>query len=325
VPFLDLATGQRWEVRPRGRLPLWLKRDIPGVRLAELSDLLRLRFAGPAATVAGTAKHRGALWQRLLAPFTVAALNTQPAEASVGLLWAVIRQSLLQGAPACRPLIARRSLAESFVDPALAFIRRAGGELRTGWRLRAIERDDGRATALDFAEGRIALSDDAPAVLAVSPWVAAELLPELELAFEARPIVNAHLLLPQPAPLPAELPLLGLIGGTAEWLFARGRVVSLTVSAAEAIAGLPQDELATRLWRDTAKALALPTEPRPPLRIIVERRATFAATPEAAARRPAARTPWRNLLLAGDYTATALPSTIEGAIRSGQSAAALVQ
>ena len=322
VPFLDLATGERWEVRPRGRLPLWLKHDIPGATLGELADLLRLRFAGSSATVAAAAKHRGAVWHRLLAPFTVAALNTQPQEASVRLLWSVLRHSVLQGEAACRPRIARHSLAESFIDPAVAFIHSKGGEVRLGQRLRSVDRVDGVAQALDFAEGRIALSDQSPAILAVSPWVAAELLPELGLAFEPRPIVNAHLLLPQPAPLPADLPLIGLIGGTAEWLFARGRVVSLTVSAAEAIAGLPQDELAARLWADTAKALGLPRESRPPLRIIVEKRATFAATPAAAARRPGPRTPWRHLWLAGDYTATGLPSTIEGAIRSGDTAAA---
>ena len=129
-------------------------------------------------------------------------------------------------------------------------------------------------------------------------------------------------LLPQAARLPEDLPLLGLIGGTAEWLFARGRVVSLTVSAAEALADTDNETLAGRLWADTARALALPLEPRPPLRILREKRATFAATPAAAARRPGATTGWRNLLLAGDYTATGLPSTIEGAVLSGHAAAA---
>lgn len=321
MPFLDLASGERWELRPRGRLPLWLKRDIPGVRWGELTDLLRLQFAGRGATVARSVKHRGALWQRLLSPFTIAALNTQPAEGAVSLLWSVLKQSVLKGEAACRPLIARHSLAGSFVDPALAYIRAKGGEVRLGARLRAVERRDGAAVALDFAEGKVALSADSSAILAVSPWVAAELLPELGLAFEARPIVNAHLLLPADAPLPAELPLLGLIGGTAEWIFARGRVASLTVSSAESIVGLPQDELASRLWADTARALGLPLEPRPPLRILTEKRATFAATPSAAAKRPGARTRWQNLFLAGDYTDTALPSTIEGAIRSGDTAA----
>jgi uncharacterized protein with NAD-binding domain and iron-sulfur cluster len=59
------------------------------------------------------------------------------------------------------------------------------------------------------------------------------------------------------------------------------------------------------------------------VRIVKERRATFAQTPEQVARRPPAATRWSNLFLAGDWTATVLPATIEGAIRSGDVAAEL--
>jgi uncharacterized protein with NAD-binding domain and iron-sulfur cluster len=59
----------------------------------------------------------------------------------------------------------------------------------------------------------------------------------------------------------------------------------------------------------------------PPWQIVRERRATFAATPEQDARRPGPKTAWSNLLLAGDWTDTGLPATIESAIRSGQRAA----
>jgi hypothetical protein len=119
------------------------------------------------------------------------------------------------------------------------------------------------------------------------------------------------------------LPLLGLIGGTAEWLFLRAELVSITVSAADALADEPAERIAERLWADAARALDLPVAPLPPARIVKERRATFAQTPAAAARRPAAATGWRNLLLAGDWTATGLPATIEGAVRSGHHAADL--
>lgn len=57
--------------------------------------------------------------------------------------------------------------------------------------------------------------------------------------------------------------------------------------------------------------------------MVKEKRATFAATPEQDARRPGAATAWRNLWLAGDWTATGLPATIEGALRSGERAAKL--
>lgn len=106
--------------------------------------------------------------------------------------------------------------------------------------------------------------------------------------------------------------VLGLIGGTAEWLFLRGELASLTVSAADALADEPAEAIATRFWADTARALDLPAEPEPPCRIVKERRATFAQTPDEVARRPGAATRWPNLFLAGDWTATGLPATIEG-------------
>jgi len=62
----------------------------------------------------------------------------------------------------------------------------------------------------------------------------------------------------------------------------------------------------------------------PPWQIVRERRATFAATPAENAKRPGAATAWSNLVLAGDWTATGLPATIEGAIRSGNRAADLL-
>jgi uncharacterized protein with NAD-binding domain and iron-sulfur cluster len=65
------------------------------------------------------------------------------------------------------------------------------------------------------------------------------------------------------------------------------------------------------------------TAPMPAWQIVKEKRATFAATPAQDARRPAAKTRWRNLILAGDWTRTGLPATIEGALQSGETAAAL--
>ena len=111
------------------------------------------------------------------------------------------------------------------------------------------------------------------------------------------------------------------MGGSTDWIFLRDSIASLTVSAAEELVEAPTDEVARRLWADTAKALGLDPALDPPIRIIKEKRATFAQTPAALLRRPAAATAWCNLLLAGDWTDTGFPATIEGAVRSGQKAA----
>jgi hypothetical protein len=138
--------------------------------------------------------------------------------------------------------------------------------------------------------------------------------------------VNAHYRLTQaPRTPPHGLALLGLVGSHAQWLFIRGDVAAVTVSAGDTLAALPADEVASLLWREVAQALTLMGEPAdadtlPRCRIVKEKRATFLQTPENAARRPSVRG-GGNLFLAGDWTATGLPATIEGALRSGATAA----
>jgi hypothetical protein len=116
--------------------------------------------------------------------------------------------------------------------------------------------------------------------------------------------------------------MIGLIGGTVEWIFAFRDRLSVTVSSADRFIDADRHALAAALWRDVAVAHGLPST-LPPWQIVMEKRATFAAIPEEAARRPGAATPWDNLFLAGDWTNTGLPATIEGALRSGYRAAEL--
>ena len=115
--------------------------------------------------------------------------------------------------------------------------------------------------------------------------------------------------------------MLGLVGGTAHWVFVRETLASVTVSAADRLAEEDAATIAARVWEDVRRALDLGPGPLPPHRIVKEKRATFAQTPANLARRAKTATPWRNLFLAGDWTDTGLPATLEGAIRSGVSAA----
>jgi uncharacterized protein with NAD-binding domain and iron-sulfur cluster len=81
--------------------------------------------------------------------------------------------------------------------------------------------------------------------------------------------------------------------------------------------------LANAVWREVAAAARLPDAPLPPWQVVRERRATIAADPRQQALRASARTAWPNVVLAGDWTDTGLPPTIESAIRSGERAAQL--
>jgi len=136
---------------------------------------------------------------------------------------------------------------------------------------------------------------------------------------ESRSILSGHFRIAPPAGSP---PMLGLIGATVEWIFSFPDRISVTVSNADRLIERQRDELAALLWRDVASACNLPSA-LPPWQIVKEKRATFAATPAEEAKRPGARTRWKNLFLAGDWTGTGLPATIEGAVRSGRLAAEL--
>ena len=324
-PFMDLRDGRRWTVRPNaGPLPWWIfqaSRRIPGTKPWDYLSALSILKAGDGDTVAGRIDCRGPLYEGFWRPLTVAALNTAPEDASARLMGTVIRESFAKGADHCRPLVVRESLAASLVDPALARLREAGAELRFNDRLKSLEIEADRVRALELGKERVALADGDTVVLAVPPWVAAGLLPDLPVPDDHRPIVNGHILLPD-APRPERrAPFLGLIGGTVDWLFLRGDIASLTVSAAEALADRPAPEIADLFWADTAKALDLDPAIKPEIRVIKERRATFAQTPAALALRPGTATGQRNLFLTGDWTDTGYPATIDGAVRSGFAAA----
>jgi phytoene dehydrogenase-like protein len=258
-------------------------------------------------------------YRRLIEPLTVAALNTAPGQASSRLLRRVVLGAW-RGPRAVLPLVAERGLGPDLVEPLAAEVRRRGGMIETGRRVRRLAWQDGRVAALDFGEVRIRLGPGDRVVLAVSP-AEAERLAGLEFGFDYSPIVNAHFELEG---LSSARPrMVGVLGAAAQWILLRGSIASVTVSAADDLADLPAEQVAGQLWTDVRASLRLigltPTETLPRHRIVKERRATIRQTPGL--RRPGAVTAWRNLFLAGDWTDTGLPATIEGALRSGVTAA----
>ncbi len=321
--FADLKDDTRWTLRLNaGPLPLWITsraRRVPGTRPADYLPYGKLMFASRRATVAQTVPTKGALWDRLMRPFLLAALNTQPEVGSAQLAGQIMRETLARGGRACRPRIATPTLAAAFIDPALAFLEKKGAKIEMGKRLRNLVLNNRSVLALEFSDATVPLNAGDTVVLAVPPWVAKEMLPDLAVPTEFCAIVNGHFHMPAPKGTP---PIMGVIGGTVEWIFSFADRISVTVSGADELVDRDREELARILWADVCKALKITAE-LPKWQIVKEKRATFAATPEQDIKRPPTKTPWRNLMLAGDWTDTGLPATLEGAVRSGEAAAAL--
>ncbi|MEM1045050.1 MAG: hydroxysqualene dehydroxylase HpnE [Pseudomonadota bacterium] len=327
-PFVDLATRERWAVRPNaGFLPWWVVKEdrrIPGTTLSDYLGGVALALAGRQRSVADIVPSHGVMAHRFWEPFTLAVMNAPPDEASARLLWTVIRETFLKGGERCVPQFTRAGLGAAFIEPALAYVCERDGGIRYGQRLLGLDVADGAVDRLRFKDGDVSIAPDETVVLAVSPAQLRALLPDLNSPEPAGVIVNAHFVVDKAVLPDRRPPFIGVLNASTQWIFWRDDIVSITISAAGAL-GLDrdgEDTMLPALWSEVCQALGLAQDCAFQAgRIVKEKRATFDQSPQAIARRPATRTPLSNLMLAGDVIDTGLPATIEGAIRSGEMAA----
>ncbi|MEW6642203.1 MAG: hydroxysqualene dehydroxylase HpnE [Pseudomonadota bacterium] len=319
--FVDFKADKQWLLRLNdGRIPFWVfdkTSRVPDTSPRDYFALAPLTWAGTDKLVGDAITCQGTLYDRLVQPLLLAALNIDPPKGSAGLAGAIVRETLLAGGQACRPLVARDGLSSVLIDPAVAFIRARGGSVAIGREVRELVRTGERVACLKFVEDEIELGAGDAVVLAVPPRSATALLPGLQAPTRFRAIVNAHFRYASPPHLP---PFMGIVGGLVEWLFAFPERLSVTISDGDRLVDTPREELARAIWADICRAAGIEAE-MPAWQIVRERRATFEATPEQHALRPGAVTAWTNLFLAGDWTDTGLPATIEGSVRSGDRAA----
>lgn len=331
-PFVDIKSGERWRVSINdGLIPTWVfdpARRVPGTKLGDYLKAAGIAFARADQTVADLVDKDDALYARFWEPLTLAVLNTTPELGQARLLWSVIRETFLLGGKASRPLAAKKGLGPAFIDPAVKHLQAKGADIRFNARLRAAEYSDGRVTMLDFGEEKIALSETDEVIFSIPPSRLKQIVPDIDPPADDASILNVHYRTASPVrtAMLGDSPFIGMVSSDAHWAFVRDDVVSLTVSASHAIGmdEVPNQKAAEKMWRETQIALGFGDTPYEAVRVIRERRATPDQSPEAAQRRLRPETRWRNLTLAGDHTATGVPATIEGSIRSGDRAAAIV-
>jgi squalene-associated FAD-dependent desaturase len=319
--FVDLATQKRWTVRlNRGPIPFWIFRKrhrVPDTGPLDYLALMPLLRAKNSERIDQRIACEGALYEKLVRPLLLAALNIEPPEASAGLAGAIVRETLLAGGGACRPLIARDGLSTVLVEPAIEQLKDRGAAVSFEHELHKMAFSDHRVATLTFGSDTIQLGADDVVVLAVPAKQATTLLPGLKAPTQFTSILNAHFRFDTPMKIP---PILGVINGLTEWIFPFPHRLSVTISGADRLMNEPREDLARQIWQEVCAATGV-RGILPPWQIVRERRATFTATPEQDALRPGTATALSNLFLAGDWTNTGLPSTIEGSIRSGDKAA----
>jgi squalene-associated FAD-dependent desaturase len=324
-PFVDLATNRHWKLSfGNGFFPWWIfrKRDrVPGTRTGDYLSLARLAWAPTDKPLGETMSGRSAVYQRLIAPFFLAALNIEPLKGSTKLIAAIIRETIAKGGKASRPLMAEDGIGNVFIQPALDYLGRRDIAVQFKSELVTLGFAKDRVAELKFIDRIVPVGDNDDVILAVPAFTAKRLMPDLRTPSSFRPIVNVHFRVDAPESFP---PMIGVINGTSDWIFSGRGKISVTISDAQRVTRMTREAIAQKIWEEVAAITKLPSA-LPPWQIVREPRATFAATPEENASRPQAETKWHNLFLAGDWTATGLPATLEGAIRSGNRAADLVR
>ena len=298
----DRRRGTIWRARPRlfrlrrsakparagcsnpidGPLPWWLaarSRRVPGTGARDYLPYAKLMFAGRKAHIADVVPVKGAVWDRLMRPFLLAALNTEPETASAQLAGAgAARDFGARAAMLTAPASPRPTLAAAFIDPALAFLERKGAKVELG---NAAARPDVRRAC--GAGAGISRRDGAARPPGTwwcwrcRPGWPRNPVPDLTAPNEFRAIVNA------PFPIPGASRRAAHAGrdrrhGGMDFL------VSRTASRSRCRAPTPSSTRTARswrgyLWRDVAPALRI-TDALPRWQIVKEKRATFAATPE---------------------------------------------
>jgi squalene-associated FAD-dependent desaturase len=264
----------------------------------------------------------------------IAAMNEDPRVASAALFARVLRLALFTSPEDSRLGIVRVGLSDCYTQAAAQYIEARGGTIECGCNVTSLRVSDGACRGVVLAGGETL---EAAMVISAVPWHQLALLLPRDL-FGSEPFFGAPLAL-RPAPIISinlwfdrpvtDLEFAGLRGTTIQWLFNKGKILgssqnylSLVLSGAHQHIARSKEELAEMALRELRELLPETRAARLEHSLVIkERFATFSPSWEAEQVRPQARTPVRGLVLAGDWTATGLPATIEGAVQSGYTAA----
>jgi squalene-associated FAD-dependent desaturase len=276
-----------------------------------------------------------ALWT----PLCLATLNAWPEHASAALLATVVVKGLLAPGDASSIGLACVGLSSLYTDAATAHLQRRGGAVLTNEPVTGLVVENGACVGVRLRDDEVrrarlvvsAVPAGALVALLPEPWRDVGAFAGMP-AFGPSPIVSAHLWLDRRV---LDVPFVGLIDTDVQWVFDReatwgaparvGHLVTLVVSGADAYAAMERGEVLERCLADLRAALPAAREARVlSWEVIKERSATFRPRPGLAALRFGPETPLPGLLVAGDWTDTGLPATMEGACASGHAAAAAI-
>ena len=265
----------------------------------------------------------------LWTPLCIAALNTHPDIASARLFQRILKDAFMRRRADSDLLLPRYDMGRLFPRPALDWLSNKGANIMTGHRVTDLQVADGQFCGVKLGNMTI---ESSRVLIAASPWGCARLIRFIEelgplfnklVLFDYQPIATVFLEYEKPVLLKPTM--LGLADNTTQWLFDRRitshpKIISAVISADGEHTSMSKEQLTRLVVEDIKANTPLKLDPVNSM-VIREKRATFSATPEIETLRPANETTLRGCWIAGDYTNTGYPATLEGAIISGKAAA----
>jgi len=262
---------------------------------------------------------QNAFWKIL----AVGALNTSIEKASAKIFIEILKQIFFGGNKAATIVLPKYGLSESYCHNAEEFILKNGGEIQTSEAVENIIFSENKVVELHTSKN-IYLDFDF-VVAAIPAFALARIVDEKNnisiTDFTYSSILNIHLWLKE-----NKFPdgFFGLINSPVHWVFNKGTHLNIVISDADELVNKSDDELLLVVKNELNKYFLLDSESISFCKIIKEKRATFIPSNDIIAKRPVQTTQIKNLVLAGDWVDTGLPSTIESAVKSGKVAAELI-
>jgi squalene-associated FAD-dependent desaturase len=350
VDFLDEKLGQTTLLCPSWPAPLHLIGGLFKLKGISLADKLRALLVGSALQVKNgkvkskfgnltvdewlnSCKQSPLMRERFWDPFSIATLNEDPKVAAASLLVTVLQQAFGGTKEDSTMVTAKVGLSELYTNQAKEFIESRGGKISLRAVVSKINIQGNNCQGVTLNNGQTLTADtyiSAIPYFALRPLLSESLFDTMEYFKQwknitSAPIVSIYLWFDRSV---TELGFAGMLGTKLQWLFNKDvifarsnrdqQLLTFVISAAHEYASLPKEKLVEMAIKDIHKVLPKATQAKVLNSLVIkEHNATFSASLLAEKSRPEPTTPINNLFLAGDWTNTGLPATIEGAVLSG--------
>lgn len=289
------------------------------LRPESIEDLTVLQWLKKEKQSPGTIK---AFWEIL----STGALNTDITRASASIFASILKEMFLKGSRAASIILPRTGLSGLYCQDSVDFICRHGGNITLSEPVKSVEIKNNKIKKIILQDREVTGFDFVISALsyhAFSRVFPGEFVDSLSLEGIAySSILSLNLWLKEN---PFKDEFYGLIDSPVHWVFNHGKFISIVISNADEISGKSREELQEMIFLELEKFF--PQFNRSLVswaKLIKEKRATFIPSPDIIKHRPGTRSSIENLFLAGDWTQTGLPATIEGAVKSGHDAAKAV-